>query len=198
MPRKKILHGGKKDELIAAALKLFMEHGYESTSIHMILNEVGGEVGMFYHYFSSKQEIFDEAAEMFLQKYASAFGDTLKGCKNTGEIFESILNLLKENLAKYKTLNHKNFHWSTQIALNEMALASIVPFITSVIGELKLSGVIQPSIDCSDRELAAYILYGARAILHEKSMLELSEVELQAKWRRIKELTLRILNHTLE
>lgn len=193
MPRKKILHGGKKDELVEAALKLFLENGYENTSIHMILDEVGGEVGMFYHYFKSKQEIFDASVELLLQKYASVFGDTLKQCDNPADIFDSLLSLLKENLTKYKTINHKKFHWSMQIALNEVTMAAIVPHIASIIGNLRQSNTIQPSIECSDRELAAYILYGARAILHEKSLMELDEDKLNEKWQRIKELTVLIL-----
>ena len=58
MARKPAAEGGKKEALITTALKLFMENGYENTSVRMILNEVGGEVGMFYHYFKSKDALF--------------------------------------------------------------------------------------------------------------------------------------------
>ena len=47
MARKPVLEGGKKDELIDAALALFFENGYENTSIRMIANRVGCEVGCF-------------------------------------------------------------------------------------------------------------------------------------------------------
>ena len=49
MARKAVLEGGKRDEIIMTAMKLFFEHGYEATSVRMIMNEVGGEIGMFYH-----------------------------------------------------------------------------------------------------------------------------------------------------
>ena len=51
MARKAVLTGGKRDEIIDIAMKLFFENGYEATSVRMIMNEVGGEIGMFYHYF---------------------------------------------------------------------------------------------------------------------------------------------------
>jgi Bacterial regulatory proteins, tetR family. len=35
MARKAVLIGGKKDELIAAALKLFIANGYENTSVRV-------------------------------------------------------------------------------------------------------------------------------------------------------------------
>ena len=54
MARKAVLQGGKRDEIIKVATKQFFENGYEETSIRSILNDVGGEVGMFYHYFKSK------------------------------------------------------------------------------------------------------------------------------------------------
>ena len=39
----------------------------------MILERVNGEVGMFYHYFNSKQEVFDKAVELFLRKAEKDF-----------------------------------------------------------------------------------------------------------------------------
>ena len=57
MPRKPVLEGGKRDEIISTAMQLFFENGYEATSVRMILDRVGGEVGMFYHYFKSKEEM---------------------------------------------------------------------------------------------------------------------------------------------
>jgi len=68
MARKAVLEGGKKDEILNVALELFLKNGYENTSIRMILERVGGEVGMFYHYFDSKQEVFDKAFQHFMKK----------------------------------------------------------------------------------------------------------------------------------
>lgn len=193
MARKPILEGGKKEELVAAALALFLERGYEAVSIRLILEQVGGEVGMFYHYFKSKQEIFDAAAKLFLQQYALSFGQALAHCDNPSELFDVIFDLLTTNIARYKQIGHKDFHWSTQMALNELTVASIVPQIASVLKNLRHNKSIRPEIACSDRELAAYILFGARAILHEKPLLELSQEELATKWTRIKEMTIYIL-----
>ena len=52
MARKALLTGGKRDEIIYAAMELFFENGYEATSVRMILDKVNGEVCMFYHYFN--------------------------------------------------------------------------------------------------------------------------------------------------
>ena len=73
MARKPVLEGGKRDEIIDAATQLFFTEGFEGTSVRMILGRVGGEVGMFYHYFSSKEELFDIVVDRFFRQYALDF-----------------------------------------------------------------------------------------------------------------------------
>lgn len=47
------------NKIVEVSLKLFMEKGYESTSIQDIINELGGLTkGAIYHHFKSKEEIF--------------------------------------------------------------------------------------------------------------------------------------------
>lgn len=195
MARKAVLEGGKKDEIVKSALELFLKNGYEATTVRMILNKVDGEVGMFYHYFKSKEELFDETVRLFLRQYGQSFSEILDCSANSTDIiFDALSNLLKNNINKYKKITHTNFHWSMQIALNELTVISIVPHVTKILEKLRNEELICPTVPCSDRELAGYILYGARAILHEKNILEIDENELNEKLDRIKELTRLILN----
>lgn len=47
------------NKILEVSLRLFMEKGYESTSIQDILNELGGLTkGAIYHHFKSKEDIF--------------------------------------------------------------------------------------------------------------------------------------------
>lgn len=46
-----------KNEILAAAQKLFISKGYEETSVSDIMNMVGGAKGMFYRCFQSKEEV---------------------------------------------------------------------------------------------------------------------------------------------
>lgn len=50
----------KKEALIQLALDLFVENGYENTTITQIMKAAGLSKGGMYHYFSSKEEILDE------------------------------------------------------------------------------------------------------------------------------------------
>jgi len=50
--------------ILEAALKLFIEKGYEHTSIQDIINNLGGlSKGAIYHHFRSKEEIFQSVCE---------------------------------------------------------------------------------------------------------------------------------------
>lgn len=39
----------------------------------MILDKVNGEIGMFYHYFKSKDELFQKVVESFFKDYRNHF-----------------------------------------------------------------------------------------------------------------------------
>ena len=93
MARKAVLTGGKRDEIIDIAMKLFFENGYEATSVRMIMNEVGGEIGMFYHYFKSKDMLFDQVVESFFKKYRDEFEAMLESCENKEAFVKTFLPL---------------------------------------------------------------------------------------------------------
>lgn len=55
-PVKKIPEQWEK-EILSAAQKLFVEKGYEETSVSDIMEVAGGAKGMFYRFFKSKEEV---------------------------------------------------------------------------------------------------------------------------------------------
>jgi AcrR family transcriptional regulator len=52
----------RREELLDTALALFLEHGYERTSVEQITTAVGVAKGTFYHYFDSKQDLLEQLA----------------------------------------------------------------------------------------------------------------------------------------
>ena len=51
--------GETREKIIAAATKVFFEHGYEDASVKMIIDEAGIVTGSFYHFFPSKEANFE-------------------------------------------------------------------------------------------------------------------------------------------
>lgn len=52
----------RKNEFLDTAMRLFMERGYEDTSVNAIIDAVGVSKGAFYHYFKTKEDLLDELA----------------------------------------------------------------------------------------------------------------------------------------
>jgi AcrR family transcriptional regulator len=55
----------RREELLDTALALFLEHGYERTSVEQITADVGVAKGTFYHYFATKQELLEQLVARF-------------------------------------------------------------------------------------------------------------------------------------
>ena len=55
----------RRDELLDTALSLFLECGYERTSVEHITQTVGVAKGTFYHYFATKQDLLEQLVERF-------------------------------------------------------------------------------------------------------------------------------------
>ena len=56
-----------RDRLVFAAMKLFGEKGYLSTSVQDILREAGANAGSLYHAFPTKQDVLVAVLEMYRQ-----------------------------------------------------------------------------------------------------------------------------------
>lgn len=61
-------HDDKKRELLGIAEKLFMEKGYQQTSLDDILLASGISKGGFYHYFKSKDEVLSESINSLIDE----------------------------------------------------------------------------------------------------------------------------------
>ncbi|MDD5778333.1 MAG: TetR/AcrR family transcriptional regulator, partial [Candidatus Thermoplasmatota archaeon] len=60
--------GERRQEFIRAAETLFMEKGYQNTSVSHIVNRVGVAHGLFYYYFDSKEALLDVIVEDMLHQ----------------------------------------------------------------------------------------------------------------------------------
>lgn len=61
---------GRRNQILAAATRLFAEYGFETTSTRQIANEVDIIAGSIYHHFSTKEEILHEIIRQTLEMWA--------------------------------------------------------------------------------------------------------------------------------
>lgn len=166
MARKAVLTGGKRDELIEIATKQFFTNGYEATSVRSILDEANGEVGMFYHYFKTKDELFQIVVERFFDNYKKRFYETVLECNNKEDLVEKLLNLYQASMSKFNNISDV-LHWTIKYALSARTIHEILPAFMEVIQRIGYR---------TDKPLdmaAGQYLYSISATLHSDSFIRM-------------------------
>lgn len=62
----------RRRELLACAMKLFAEEGYDNVSVRAVARAAGVAPGLAYHYFDSKEKMFAEAIEDYARRCAES------------------------------------------------------------------------------------------------------------------------------
>jgi AcrR family transcriptional regulator len=67
----------RRGELLDCAQALFLERGYDQSSLNEVIVAAGVSKGAFYHYFSSKEALLEALAERFAQQALARIQDVL-------------------------------------------------------------------------------------------------------------------------
>jgi TetR/AcrR family transcriptional regulator, transcriptional repressor for nem operon len=62
-----------KEHILAIAFRLFFQKGYKEVTMNELVKESGLSKGAFYHYFSSKEELYKHSMEMFLTQFMESY-----------------------------------------------------------------------------------------------------------------------------
>lgn len=73
------LIGERREQIIRAAIKLFSEQGYYSTTIQHIAREAGISVGLIYQYFRDKDDVLFLTLKLVLETYEKEIPAALEG-----------------------------------------------------------------------------------------------------------------------
>jgi len=90
-----------REKILESAGRLFSQKGYERTSIHEICMQAGVSKGAFYHYFSTKENLFLILMEGWIERMRGVLGagkaegavfpdNLLEMTENSCEIFETV------------------------------------------------------------------------------------------------------------
>lgn len=178
MGRKPVLEGGKRDEIINAALELFFANGYEGTSVRAIQKKVGSEIGLFYYYFKSKDEVFDIAINRYMEKYHALYQDFIEKNKDKPEkLLINFFEAVKNEVFDFRNANADKLHWSVRRAIREQGLEILCPYVEECLGLMMEAGIVLP--DISFKTLSVVLSYGVGGtIIQHKEELSNEEMEL--------------------
>ena len=156
-----------KEILLETATKLFSENGYEATGVRDILQVSGVSTGSFYHFFSSKENIFEAVIERYLQGYTDRIGSIFTDEKKP---FSQRIGLFFEELKKtsdgyYHKLQGYHMHESMQLLLHEKTLRRIHPYIRDALDTGIRNGSIRCRMETDAATLATILIRGVEGIL---------------------------------
>ena len=170
-----------KEILLETATQLFSENGYEATGVRDILQTSGVSTGSFYHFFSSKESIFEAVIDRYLQGYTERIGRIFT---NEDKSFSARINLFFEELKKtsdgyYHKLQGYHMHESMQLLLHEQTLRRIHPYIRDALDTGIRNGSIRPCLDTDAATLATVLIRGAEGIISSADLSSASKKDIK-------------------
>ncbi len=104
---------GRRDAILAAAVRLFEEKGYHATSVQDIAEAVGLRKGSLYHYISSKDDLLIEivldAIRAHTDRLAQTAGLALPASERLARAITQHVKAIAENRATFTTYLRESY-----------------------------------------------------------------------------------------
>ncbi|MFH1335132.1 MAG: TetR/AcrR family transcriptional regulator [Candidatus Zixiibacteriota bacterium] len=84
-----------KDRITRTALRLFLEKGYERTSLNDIAHQVGITKPAIYHHFKNKDQLFHQVLTLFFEEMGKWSSSRLGSCRNLKDLLKTLFESLK-------------------------------------------------------------------------------------------------------
>lgn len=157
----------RKQELIETALRLFLKKGYEKTSVRDILREVKGSPGMFYYYFSSKEAIFEEAIQYYVENSTKDLfqifkKENLSFQEKYNEIVNTVIKIFEDIQSMANNLSNSQY-FPLRVKLSFKILEKIIKPFSELIGDIKKDKNLDP------QKTSIFILYGVYGLLRQEA-----------------------------
>lgn len=124
------------EKVKTAALDVFMEKGYDGTSMRDIAQRAGCSVGLTYNYYATKDEMFTGALDIFFEyhrKNLEAFKEEAR--RSPFRALTDLLMYVEKESLSFRKRNVK-VHWTVRYAIRERSLIVLEPYVKEVVGAL--------------------------------------------------------------
>lgn len=131
----------RRNEILDTAEQLFMSKGYDKTTIHDILNEIGIAKGTFYHYFKSKEEVLDAIVMRIVDGGVKTAKDIASDKSLT--VHEKFLRIMLAQKPDSHGQQHliEELHHADNALLHQKSLSETVQRLTPVLQEVVEQGM---------------------------------------------------------
>ena len=151
--------GERRRELLACAMRLFAEEGYDNVSVRAVARAAGVAPGLAYHYFDSKEKMFAEAIGDYACRCAEGICESLDDDElSLDERLERALDLGASGDYPYAAFFHAEGHGALHDRLSLAMCEAVRPHLRAALeADAASRGASAPDAD----ELAAIMTYGA-------------------------------------
>ena len=137
----------RKQELLNLAYRMFIEKGYENTSIDEIVAKAGIAKGTYYYYFASKEATLEAVIEMMIEKESAVAKELLAAQLSIPEKLVSVVNAFrpdKEEAVITDVLERKE-----NIIMHDKICKKIVEVAVPILAEIVQEGIAQGIFSCT-------------------------------------------------
>jgi AcrR family transcriptional regulator len=131
-------YGEKRNELLIKLWDIFMCHGYENTTLSLIIKEMGISKGAFYHYFPTKEACADAAVDMYanacFKEISPQIEDNILADEKLKKLILACSMLFQQNEKNIENINSPSnaiFHQKLMVAL----VKELAPLYANVISQ---------------------------------------------------------------
>ena len=149
----------RRRELLACAMRLFAEEGYDNVSVRAVARAAGVAPGLAYHYFDSKERMFAEAIGDYARRCAEGINAVLdEEGPSLDERLDRALELGAGGGYPYAAFFHAEGHGALHDRLSLAMCEAVRPHLRAALeADARQRGAAAPDAD----ELAAIMTYGA-------------------------------------
>ena len=140
----------RKQELLKIAYRMFIEKGYENTSIDEIIAEAGIAKGTYYYYFESKEATLEAVIDMMIKEEVGRAKEVLAASLPVPRKLVSVIYSLRpvqDERVIVKVIDAKE-NIVMHEKVNRRIVEAAVPLLTEVVRE----GISQGIFSCTNTE----------------------------------------------
>ncbi|UCG25723.1 MAG: TetR/AcrR family transcriptional regulator [Chloroflexota bacterium] len=172
----------RRAEILDTAQQLFLQKGYEQTSIQDIIDVIGIAKGTFYHYFDSKSQLLNELIGRMLNQTVQMVepivrDENLDALEKFQLYFSEIVSWKTENKAFMLDILrawYRNENAIFRFKLTAASIEAVVPPLTTIIHQGVAEGVFTT---CYPDDIGEIILSTMRSLSEGVALMILNEEE---------------------